>query len=280
MDTSLMTEFLRKSGGAAVIDGGLATELERHGADLNDPLWSAKCLLTSPHLIRGKKTSSQSLHCDSYPASFSLLHSISNVHGFAEDLMGKKVATIFGKWDESMYYVNGDRGNNMLRPDQRHLENGEYEKANAEKQRLEKKQRMVCMGHFCKMAFQGNYKKVDGNQNSSKEEVKMDLSATWVGSPYYVVPEVLRKHYGPECDVWSAGLWTYIDCTCFLMDQSELEQGIFEQVLRGELDFISEPWPSISESAKDLIRRMLVRNPKKRLTAHEVLIQQFVSLLY
>lgn len=47
-----MTEFLRHSGGAAVIDGGLATELERHGADLNDPLWSAKCLLTSPHLIR------------------------------------------------------------------------------------------------------------------------------------------------------------------------------------------------------------------------------------
>jgi hypothetical protein len=31
-----------------------------------------------------------------------------------------------------------------LRPDQRHLENGEYEKANMEKQRLEKRQRMVC----------------------------------------------------------------------------------------------------------------------------------------
>ncbi|OIT06079.1 homocysteine s-methyltransferase 2 [Nicotiana attenuata] len=28
------------------------TELERHGADLNDPLWSAKCLISSPHLIR------------------------------------------------------------------------------------------------------------------------------------------------------------------------------------------------------------------------------------
>ncbi|KAE8721386.1 Homocysteine S-methyltransferase 2 [Hibiscus syriacus] len=49
---SLMKEFLRQTGGVAVIDGGLATELERHGADLNDPLWSAKCLLTSPHLIR------------------------------------------------------------------------------------------------------------------------------------------------------------------------------------------------------------------------------------
>lgn len=52
---------------------------------------------------------------------------------------------------------------------------------------------------------------------------------------------------------------------------SESEQGIFEQVLKGELDFVSEPWPSISESAKDLVRRMLVRDPKKRLTAHEVL---------
>lgn len=50
--SSLITEFLRQAGGAAVIDGGLATELERHGADLNDPLWSAKCLLASPYLIR------------------------------------------------------------------------------------------------------------------------------------------------------------------------------------------------------------------------------------
>ncbi|PON94950.1 Homocysteine-binding domain containing protein [Trema orientale] len=52
-EPSLMRNFLHESGGAAVIDGGLATELERHGADLHDPLWSAKCLLTSPHLILG-----------------------------------------------------------------------------------------------------------------------------------------------------------------------------------------------------------------------------------
>ena len=35
-----------------------------------------------------------------------------------------------------------------LRPDQRHLENGEYDKANLEKQRLEKRQRMVCLKLF------------------------------------------------------------------------------------------------------------------------------------
>ncbi|KAG8370249.1 hypothetical protein BUALT_Bualt14G0097300 [Buddleja alternifolia] len=50
--STFMANFLRQCGGCAVIDGGLATELERHGADLNDPLWSAKCLINSPHLIR------------------------------------------------------------------------------------------------------------------------------------------------------------------------------------------------------------------------------------
>ncbi|CAH8387984.1 unnamed protein product [Eruca vesicaria subsp. sativa] len=49
--SSLMTEFLEKCGGYAVVDGGFATELERHGADIKDPLWSAKCLITSPHLV-------------------------------------------------------------------------------------------------------------------------------------------------------------------------------------------------------------------------------------
>nr|CAD1841616.1 unnamed protein product [Ananas comosus var. bracteatus] len=59
---------------------------------------------------------------------------------------------------------------------------------------------------------------------------------------------------------------------------AESEQGIFEEVLHGKLDFQSEPWPSISESAKDLVRRMLVRDPKKRLTAHEVLRHPWVQV--
>lgn len=47
-----LREFLERCGGYAVLDGGLATELERHGQDLDDPLWSAKSLIHSPHLIR------------------------------------------------------------------------------------------------------------------------------------------------------------------------------------------------------------------------------------
>ncbi|XP_047152091.1 calcium-dependent protein kinase 20-like [Vigna umbellata] len=99
-----------------------------------------------------------------------------------------------------------------------------------------------------------------------------------VGSPYYVAPEVLRKNYGPECDVWSAGVIIYILLSGVPPFWDETEQGIFEQVLKGELDFVSEPWPSISESAKDLVRRMLVRDPKKRLTAHEVLCHPWVQV--
>ncbi|XP_061992765.1 homocysteine S-methyltransferase 3-like [Rosa rugosa] len=50
--SSFMSDFLEKCGGCALLDGGFATELERHGADLNDPLRSAKCLVSSPHLVR------------------------------------------------------------------------------------------------------------------------------------------------------------------------------------------------------------------------------------
>ena len=123
-----------------------------------------------------------------------------------------------------------------------------------------------------------------------------------VGSPYYVAPEVLKKRYGCEVDVWSAGVIIFIllsgvppfwdgedtstpllhflpclasDSAAMLLDIglpfAESEQGIFEQVLNGDLDFSSDPWPSISESAKDLVRKMLNRDPRKRLTAHEAL---------
>ncbi|XP_023541795.1 calcium-dependent protein kinase 1-like [Cucurbita pepo subsp. pepo] len=99
-----------------------------------------------------------------------------------------------------------------------------------------------------------------------------------VGSPYYVAPEVLRKRYGPESDVWSAGVIVYILLSGVPPFWAETEQGIFEEVLHGDLDFSSDPWPSISDSAKDLVRRMLIRDPRKRLTAYEVLCHPWVQV--
>jgi homocysteine S-methyltransferase len=37
---------------AVILDGAMATELERRGCDLNDPLWSARVLIEQPELIR------------------------------------------------------------------------------------------------------------------------------------------------------------------------------------------------------------------------------------
>ncbi|CAL2259006.1 unnamed protein product [Prunus armeniaca] len=49
------------------------------------------------------------------------------------------------------------------------------------------------------------------------------------------------------------------------------EKGIFEAIMQGKLDLQSSPWPSISDSAKDVIKKMLTRDAKKRITAAEVL---------
>ncbi|KAL7208884.1 hypothetical protein ACSBR1_030590 [Camellia fascicularis] len=64
----------------------------------------------------------------------------------------------------------------------------------------------------------------------------------------------------------------------FLMwlEVPKTEKGIFRQIIKGKLDFESDPWPNISESAKDLIQKMLCRDPKKRITAHEVLCHPWI----
>ncbi|KAJ6792287.1 calcium-dependent protein kinase 11-like [Iris pallida] len=132
-----------------------------------------------------------------------------------------------------------------------------------------------------------NFLFVNQNEESPLKAIDFGLSIFFrpgeifsdvVGSPYYVAPEVLRKHYGPEADVWSAGVIIYILLSGVPPFWDETEQGIFEQVLKGDLDFSSDPWPSISESAKDLVRKMLVRDPKRRLTAHEVLCHPWVRV--
>ncbi|KAL2467630.1 Calcium-dependent protein kinase 11 [Forsythia ovata] len=97
-----------------------------------------------------------------------------------------------------------------------------------------------------------------------------------VGSPYYVAPEVLHKYYGHESDVWSAGVILYILLCGVPPFWAETDNGIFRQILKGKIDFESEPWPNISESAKDLIGKMLDRDPRGRISAHEVLCHPWI----
>ncbi|BAF13566.1 calcium-dependent protein kinase 8 [Oryza sativa Japonica Group] len=92
-----------------------------------------------------------------------------------------------------------------------------------------------------------------------------------VGSPYYMAPEVLKRHYGPEVDVWSAGVILYILLCGVPPFWAETEQGVAQAIIRSVVDFKREPWPRVSEPAKDLVKRMLDPNPMTRLTAEQVL---------
>lgn len=95
------------------MDGGLATELERHGADLNDPLWSAKCLISSPHLIRR-------VHLDYLEAGANIIISASyqaTLEGFeAQGISREKGEALLRKSVEiacearEIYYSRGAKG--------------------------------------------------------------------------------------------------------------------------------------------------------------------------
>nr|AIU98508.1 calcium-dependent protein kinase [Musa acuminata AAA Group] len=92
-----------------------------------------------------------------------------------------------------------------------------------------------------------------------------------VGSPYYMAPEVLKRNYGPEVDVWSAGVILYILLCGVPPFWAESEQGVAQAILRSVIDFKREPWPKVSDSAKDLVRHMLDPDPKQRFTAQQVI---------
>ncbi|WOG86335.1 hypothetical protein DCAR_0205537 [Daucus carota subsp. sativus] len=98
-----------------------------------------------------------------------------------------------------------------------------------------------------------------------------DVFKDLVGSAYYVAPEVLNRNYEAEADIWSAGVILYILLSGVPPFWGETEEGIFNAIRRGHLDFETSPWPSISISARDLVKKMLCYDPKERITAAEVL---------
>ncbi|KAG2592394.1 calcium-dependent protein kinase 2-like [Panicum virgatum] len=98
-----------------------------------------------------------------------------------------------------------------------------------------------------------------------------------VGSAYYIAPEVLKRNYGPEADIWSIGVILYILLCGVPPFWAESEHGIFNSILRGQVDFSSDPWPRISPGAKDLVKKMLTSDPKKRISAYDVLNHPWIK---
>lgn len=92
-----------------------------------------------------------------------------------------------------------------------------------------------------------------------------------VGSAYYVAPEVLHRCYSTEADVWSTGVIAYILLCGSRPFWARTESGIFRAVLKADPCFDEPPWPSMSLEAKDFVKRLLNKDPRKRMTAAQAL---------
>jgi len=108
------------------------------------------------------------------------------------------------------------------------------------------------------------------------------LKASLSGTPAYCAPERLSQDQESKAvDMWSIGCITY-----FLLfgvppfysekeDEEENEDEIIDSVVEGIISFpINRP---ISEMAKDLILRLLDKDPSKRISAEQTLLHPWIK---
>ena len=107
-----------------------------------------------------------------------------------------------------------------------------------------------------------------GNAKHFEKNIK-DKSI--VGSTYYIAPETFMKKSGKESDLWSAGVILYMLVVGSPPFSGESDKKIFSSVRKGVYDKNYSRWKNASSEVKDLIEKLLVSDPKKRLSAKEAL---------
>ncbi|XP_048834500.1 peripheral plasma membrane protein CASK-like isoform X2 [Brienomyrus brachyistius] len=92
-----------------------------------------------------------------------------------------------------------------------------------------------------------------------------------VGTPHFMAPEVVKREpYGKPVDVWGCGVILFILLSGCLPFYGTKER-LFEAIIKGKYKMNPRQWGHISESAKDLVRRMLMLDPAERITVYEAL---------
>ena len=93
------------------------------------------------------------------------------------------------------------------------------------------------------------------------------------GSIYYLAPEIISKNrnYTEKCDIWSCGIIMYILLSGRPPFNGESDEEILKKIMQNNIDLEKYPWSVISQDAKDLLKKLLQSDFKKRITAEEAL---------
>jgi len=102
---------------------------------------------------------------------------------------------------------------------------------------------------------------------------------TLCGTPGYLSPEMLEQFpaYDVKCDVWSVGCLLFLLLGGYLPFEDEDDEVLFDLTLAGRFEFRPEFWNSVSQSAKDLVTKMLTLSPRKRISASKALQSHWIE---
>ena len=125
----------------------------------------------------------------------------------------------------------------------------------------------------------GNYqiKLIDfGTAKIFKPGKKMNK---FIGTSYYIAPEVLKERYDEKCDIWSCGVILFILLCGYPPFNGNTNVDIFHAIQNQNPIFGGEEWEDITPEAKDLIKLMLKKNPNERLNAEQCLSHKWFRLM-
>ena len=94
------------------------------------------------------------------------------------------------------------------------------------------------------------------------------LSRLFVGTPEYVSPEVLEHDYeniGPSVDIWAFGIILYLFFFGKTPFKGKTEEETLDNIKNIKYNFEEDDKNKISEEAKDLISKILIKDPCKRI---------------
>ena len=95
---------------------------------------------------------------------------------------------------------------------------------------------------------------------------------TACGTPSYVAPEIINSQgYDIKVDCWSLGVILYVMLCGFPPFYADDNDTLFRLIKESDFEFPSPYWDNVSDSAKDLIKNLLVVDSHKRLTTEEIL---------